>query len=391
MPITKDNLTAALTDLVLQAVKPLLVTVAQKADLAGLVSKNDISQLATKADITALAAKIVSGTITPPTTTVTKGVYINSLSSPETDIASAASAYNPGDTIYITKDTDNQGAAFTKGSVNVVGVLKPDGSRPKMTWSAGTAQRLPWGKGIFDFESGNLVVDIVVKNLELSGAVLDPGQGGNGAAVRIPDGANSFTIDNCYVHDCNNGILGAAKTTTITNSKFERNGAGPGQDGRTHNIYLSAFCDNAVINDCFFGAVNMGNITKSRAKATTYSRCVFDSTGADGSYLIDLPNGGNVVVQNCVLNKSTGQSQRYILSYGVEGLPVDGRVNVYEFKQNIVLAEEFAHFINAAPGSTCNFHDNKIVGNIDALVGTNQVFVDRVTAGLPANGLPALP
>lgn len=339
------------------------------------------SQLAT-ATASIKAAIIAScGQPAPPPPPPTGGIFIGTTQYQH--LADAGAAYKPGDTIHITKSQDSESTALVNGDVTVLcdpGV--------KLTWSKGVALRLAWGKGIFDVEGATL--NFTISNCEISGAVLNTADGGNGAAVRIIDGVNTATFTNVNFHDGNNGILGAAKTTTVTNSKFANNGVGGA--GNTHNVYFSAFADQVTVSNSTFGAVNIGNLFKSRAKSTTVTNCIFNSLGQDGSYEIDIPNGGNTLVANSIVVKAPGQSQHYILEYGQEGLIADGRSNTFEFRNNIVIADDVGHFINALSGPTYNFHDNVIAGNIDGIIGTNKVYPDRVSAGLPAApALPSLP
>ncbi|MDQ2732485.1 MAG: hypothetical protein M3Y56_12565, partial [Armatimonadota bacterium] len=55
--------------------------------------------------------------------------------------------------------------------------------------------------------------DITVDNLEFTGAATPPGQGDNGAGIKVEDGSNSvpaggnITVTNSYFHDNQDGYL----------------------------------------------------------------------------------------------------------------------------------------------------------------------------------------
>ncbi len=351
----------------------------------GIAKTCAFSSIVTSAPAPTPTPVIVSPAPVPP---VTSGAGIFIGQKEFGSLADAGAAVTDGQTILITKDLDNQATALT--SVANVSVECVKGV--KLTWSGGLDLRLAWGKGIFNVEGATK--NFSMKNCEISGAKLNTSNGANGAAVRLIDGLDSATFDSVYFHNNNNGILGGAKTVTIKNSKFEYNGEGPNQDGRTHNIYISAFTDQLTVTDSYFGPDYIGNIFKSRAKATTVTRCTFESKDSvDSSYLLDLPNGGKAVVSYSVFVKAPNQGQRSIFSYGVEGLPSDGRVNEYESHHNTVVNDGSANFMNGT--GSFNFHDNTLIG--PGMSGTiaqtaEKDFATRAEAKLaPAPALPQIP
>jgi hypothetical protein len=325
--------------------------------------------------------------VTPPPPTGDTGIYIGTKM--YNSLADAAGNYKSGDTVLIKKDLDNQCGAFTTGDVNIV--CSPG---VKLTWSAGLNLRPCWGKGFLVFEG--TTTSASVKNCEMSGMVLAGPSGGNAAGIRGSLPLANLTVDNVYVHDSNNGILGGGYTkTVITNSKFIKNGLFTGGTANVHDIYIDAVGE-LVVDKTYFGPVTPANFLKSRAKKNTITNSVFESkSDVGGSYLIDLPNGGESVVKNNVFVKAPNQPQRFLFSYGVEGYPADGRVNTYEFTGNLVVSDMSpGAFINWANGGVSNFHDNVLVGNLDQVnvpLSNTKFFADRASAGLaPAPALPAL-
>src|SRR6202044_3320835 len=94
-------------------------------------------------------------------------------------------------------------------------------------------------KGIFTIEG---TASATIENFELSGAAISSADGNNGAGIRH-QGLN-LTVRGCYIHDNQDGILGAPfsngnaadgmGTVLIENTEFDHNGAG---DGFSHNMY----------------------------------------------------------------------------------------------------------------------------------------------------------
>ena len=148
---------------------------------------------------------------------------------------------------------------------------------------------IPNGKAILVINS-----DVTISNFEFSGAqVVD----GNGAGIRYQ--AGNLTLNNCYFHDNQEGLLATdnpAGSITINASEFAHNGVGDPAAagyGLTHNIYVGHIAALTITGSYFHDAV-VGHEIKSRALATTIqdSRIV-DGTAGTASYSIDLPNGGD--------------------------------------------------------------------------------------------------
>jgi hypothetical protein len=309
-----------------------------------------------------------------------KGIFIGSKEFGS--LADAGAAFVDGDTIKITKSLVDEATALTNpGSVTIE--CSPG---VKIDWASGVNKRLAWGKGVFNVEGSTK--GITVKNCEISGAQIAYSQGGNGAAVRMIDGViEKAEFINVNFHHNNNGILGGAKVINISGSKFSYNGAGPDQDGHTHNIYISNFCDQLNVKDSYFGPVYEGNILKSRCKENNITTSQLESKGdVNSSYLLDLPNGGKSVVSYSVFVKAPNQGQRSVHSWMTEG---SNPVNTLESHHNIYVNDGNANFIQGS--GSLNFHDNKLVGSFSSMVDqpSSKFYANRAEAGLAA--APAIP
>lgn len=170
------------------------------------------------------------------------------------------------------------------------------------------------GKGIF-VVSGN---NTTIRNLTLARArVADM----NGAGIRLDSG--NLTVDSVRFINNQNGILGGIPGTSvnITNSYFEKDGYCGTDSGCAHAIYINNV-DLLKVKGTKFINTQMGHSVKSRALRTEISECNI-SDGPDGtsSYLIDIPNGGALIVSDNVLEKGPkSQNHNAAIEVGAEGI-----------------------------------------------------------------------
>ncbi len=171
-------------------------------------------------------------------------------------------------------------------------------------------QSPPDGKAILTTNT-----DVTLDNIELSGAQVPDG---NGAGIRYQGG--NLTLNNCYVHDNQEGLLsgstGGTGSITIENSEFANNGAG---DGLTHDIYVGDIGSLTIDGSYIHGAV-VGHEVKSRAQQTTITNSrIEDGPTGTASYSIDLPNGGNALIQGDTIEQGPDSQNPAIIAYGEEG------------------------------------------------------------------------
>jgi hypothetical protein len=221
-------------------------------------------------------------------------------------IASAVAASHDGDVLQVqagqyTNDFSTINTAITiegiGGMVDLVATEPP-----------------PDKKGIFTVNN-----DLTIDNLSFSGAAISPNDGNNGAGIRYQ--AGNLTVENSDFHNNQDGILATPNiadtgTITIENSKFANNGAG---DGFSHNLYVTDVAQ-LDINDSYFTAANVGHEIKSRAEQTTITNSrIQDGPTGTASYDIDLPNGGNALIQGNTIEKGPNAENPAMISYGEEG------------------------------------------------------------------------
>ena len=219
-------------------------------------------------------------------------------------IAAAVSAAHNGDTIQVQAGTYVNDYATIDKNLTLQGV----GGMVKMV-STGL---IPNGKGILIINTNATSYDVTINNFEFSGAkVADH----NGAGIRHQGG--DLVLNNCYFHDNEDGLLsGNLGTLTINNSEFAYNGYG---DGQTHNLYVGKIA-NLTIDDSSFHDAKVGHEIKSRALSTTITNSrIYDGPTGTASYSIDLPCGGNAVIQNNVIEQGPLSQNPHIIIYGEEG------------------------------------------------------------------------
>ncbi len=215
-------------------------------------------------------------------------------------IAKAIAASRDGDVVAVQAGTYVNDFATIYHKIMLQGV----GGMVKMVATVAPTN----GKAILTTAS-----DVTIDHFEFSGAkVADE----NGAGVRYDSG--NLVVTNSYFHDNENGLLSAADangTITIKNSEFGHNGNG---NGLTHNIYVSVI-KQLTIQDSYIHDAVIGHEVKSRALNTTITGSRIQNNSGTGSYEIDLPQGGNALIQNNLIQQGAGSSNPSIIAFGEEG------------------------------------------------------------------------
>ena len=169
------------------------------------------------------------------------------------------------------------------------------------------------GKALFVIPGNN----VTVKNLTLTRArVADD----NGAGIRA-EGRN-LTIDHVRFIDNQDGILTVddpQSTLTVRDSEFTGNGT------------CDQYCAHAIyagklgllrVERTKFRDTHRGHHIKSRALRTEIVDCdIADGPNGTASYLVDVPNGGALVVRNSILEKGPhAENHTAVITIGEEGV-----------------------------------------------------------------------
>ncbi len=215
-------------------------------------------------------------------------------------IADAVAAARDGDVVLVRAGTYVNDFATVTHKITLQGI----GGMVRMVATVPPTN----GKAILTTDA-----DVTVDHFEFSGAkVADK----NGAGIRYE--AGNLTITNSYFHDNENGLLGAADaqgTITIKDSEFGHNGNG---NGLTHNIYVGAV-KQLTIQDSYIHDAVVGHEVKSRALNTTITGSRIQNNAGNASYEVDLPQGGNALIQGNLIQQGANTSNPVIIAFGEEG------------------------------------------------------------------------
>lgn len=204
-------------------------------------------------------------------------------------------------------------------------------------------------KGIWVLAGNNTYVE----GFEFYGAAVDSADGDNGAGIRV--GGNGLTCRRCYFHDNQEGILTGNDTTNnniwIEACEFDHNGVETGgAAGFEHNIYVG-HSTSCTIKFCYFHASIVGHEIKTRANVNyiLYNYIVDGPTG-DGSYSIDMPNGGLSFVIGNAIEKGPMTENSTVISYGEEGI-INPDSQLYFVNNTVVTDRNPTTFLNIQPGT----------------------------------------
>ncbi|NOT36981.1 MAG: M23 family metallopeptidase [Saprospiraceae bacterium] len=154
----------------------------------------------------------------------------------------------------------------------------------------------------------------IIENIEFSECKV-PDK--NGAGIRLE--ATHLVVRNCYFHHNETGILGGDNVNSnvlIEFSEFGYNGYG---DGFSHNLYLNHI-KNFIFRFNYSHNATIGHLVKSRAHNNyiLYNRLTQEK--GNGSFEIDLPNGGYSVVIGNIIQQGQNSENGTLIAYGEEGL-----------------------------------------------------------------------
>lgn len=265
--------------------------------------------------------------------------------------SAAAAIARDGDVIEIDAGTYRGDAAvWRRNNLTIRGV----GGMAHLEAAGRSAE----GKAIWVIKGRNTIVE----NVEFSGATVSDG---NGAGIRQE--GTGLTVQHCYFHDNENGILGGAGNVVIEYSEFAYNGTG---DGRTHNIYIGEHTQRFTLRFSYSHHARVGHNVKSRAQESyiLYNR-IMDEAEGDSSYDIDLPDGGIGYVMGNLIQQGPKSDNSTIMSFGAEGLHFP-KNELYVINNTIVNDKNAGKFI-------------AIAGNAGPVLIANNLFVGQGT--LPAD------
>ena len=243
-----------------------------------------------------------------------------------TQPSQAAARARDGDIIRIEPGTYHDCAIWRASHLLI------EGTSPETRLSRKTCA----GKGIFVIE-GN---DITIRGITFADASVI---WHNGAGIRVA--GDNLTVENSiFLHNENGILAGGSRNSAlrIRNSVFIGNGACTG--ACAHGVYAGGPIRLLDIEHCVFRDTKIAHHIKSRAQNTIVRGSVIeDGPRGTASYLIDVPNGGNVLIAGNAMEKGPRSSNPGVaISIGEEGVTNPTR--------NITIRGNA--FRNDAPGRT---------------------------------------
>lgn len=241
---------------------------------------------------------------------------------------------------------------------------------------------------------GNLNVSLTLSGLDISGAVNDATHpasigGDNGAGILFESGNGNLVVDNCHIHNNEDGLLAGSTTAaslngmtvTIRNSEIDHNGLPPTDPrfGYDHNIYINTL-NQFTMTGSYSHDAQGGHEIKTRALNNDIeNNRIFDGT-APASYEIDFADGGNNIVKNNIIVKGLDSPQKSMIDFGGEGtyagssLEIDGNIFVGDTDPSLLYYGANGLF-NATNDPNTGFIDNASFNNND-FYGVPSIFED---------------
>ena len=205
----------------------------------------------------------------------------------------------------------------------------------------------------------------IVENIEFSECSV-PDK--NGAGIRLE--ATHLVVRSCYFHDNEDGILAGDNVNShvlIEYCEFARNGFG---DGQSHNLYIN-HVKSLTFQFNHSHDSKVGHLLKSRAHQNIIRYNVLNTGNADGSYEIDLPNGGQALILGNTIRQGPNSQNSNLIAYGLEGLSNPGSHEIILSHNTLINEKGSGNFVN-------------LKDQTNKLVLLNNVFAG---AGKPYNGL----
>lgn len=158
---------------------------------------------------------------------------------------------------------------------------------------------------------------ITIIGVSFRGAVADPG---NGAGIRAEGG--DLTIRRSRFIDNQNGILTANNpeaTLLIDSSEFTGNGALIGDCA--HGLYAGRLGAVVIMNSRFTDTRICHHVKSRAARTEIIDTAILDGEDTFTSYLIDIPNGGDLLVSGVTLRKGPrANNTQAAIVIGAEGV-----------------------------------------------------------------------
>lgn len=248
-------------------------------------------------------------------------------------IQSAVAASKAGDTVEVNAGT------YTVADLNITHdlTIEASGNGPVNVVAPGT---ITYGgnvsKGLFVVGSDTTAPNVTIEGLSFSGA---KSAQSNGAGVRYQSG-NLTLVDDSFAN--NQDGLAAwpfvenTGTVIVQGCTFNHNGAG---DGQSHNLYIGEI-NTFIMENSISENANVGHEVKDRAfNSIIENNLITDTATGNASYSIDLPDGGNALIQGNTIVKGAHASTGTVIHVGGDEQQNGGTTTI----SNNVIVDNFVH------------------------------------------------
>ena len=196
---------------------------------------------------------------------------------------------------------------------------------------------------------------------------------GNGAGIRA-EGRN-LTVENSRFVNNEEGLLASDNSDsviTIINSEFDDNGKCA--EACAHGLYVGQIAALRISGSKFY-QTKVGHSIKSRARRTELrDNDIEDGPEGTSSYLVDIPNGGSLVMENNRLEKGPKSSNSGVaVTIGEEGVaqPTDElRISGNSFRNDQAVRTIFVRNLTATAAVLTG---NTFTGSVTPLSGDGSV------------------
>ncbi len=301
----------------------------------------------------ALATLLLSGSIAPALARVIAVGPHRALKLP----SEAAAVARDGDTIEIDTGTYRDCAVWRAAGLTI------EAHGPSVTITG----RPCLERGLFIVAGANTTI----RGLTFEGA-----HGAEHNAAGILGLADNLTVENSRFADNENGILAggtAASRVRVSGSTFLGNGSCAG--ACAHGVYAGSAIALLEISGSRFLGTQTAHSVKSRALSTIVAHNeIADGANGTSSYLIDIPNGGDVLIEHNDLQKGARSSNAEVaISIGEEPRPNPrGTVIVRDNRFVSALPGPTVFVRNATPVAAV-LSGNVLEGQVVALTGPGSV------------------
>ena len=225
------------------------------------------------------------------------------------------------------------------------------------------------GKALFITTSA----DITIRNLTLTRARVPDA---NGAGIRGE--GERLVVEGVRFINNQNGILSGFEGSTIIvrDSVFERNGSC--DKSCSHGIYVGN-SKLLQVERSHFSDTRQGHHIKSRAERTEIiGNTILDGAEGTASYLIDIPNGGSLVVRDNIMEKGPmAENRSTAISIGSEGVTQPTRELLIENNTFRNSGSYDTMFVSNFTATEAVLRGNRISGRAKPLRGDGAVTAAR--------------